>query len=124
RHRLGLHARTDGPRGPQRGATRETRHARVQGCVPTTARDLSDGYAARPGGLLAHWPVRGPGGSGEGRRGEKARHHARSAQSGVARSAQTQVTNSLQLDVRRFWVKSVVSVGSAAASVIRVVAQV
>jgi DNA-binding transcriptional LysR family regulator len=56
RHRPGLHARTDGARGCRSGAARPARHARVQGRVHATARDLSDGYAAGPSGLLADCP--------------------------------------------------------------------
>src|SRR5262249_30906775 len=60
RHRLGLYARTDGARGSPTRAARPARYARVQGRLHSTARDLSDGYAAGPGGLLAHFPVPGP----------------------------------------------------------------
>src|SRR5262245_64647775 len=59
RHRLGVYARTDGARGSPARAARPARYARVQGRLHSTARDLSDGYAAGPGGLVAHCPVRG-----------------------------------------------------------------
>ena len=64
----------------ERGTARPARHARVQGRVHSTARDLPDGYTAGPGGLLAHCPVRGSVGRG-GRSRQSTLHPFRSARS-------------------------------------------
>src|SRR5439155_20901918 len=84
RHRLGLYARTDGARGYRRRAARPARHTRVQGRVRSTLRDLPDGYAAGPGGLLAYFPLRVAGGRGGPSRPSTTPHPFR-----IACSAQT-----------------------------------
>ena len=57
-----LRHRTDRAGGCRRGTARPARHARGEERIPSTLCDLPDGYAAGPGGLLAHFPVRGAGG--------------------------------------------------------------